>query len=75
MNEHKHQQRGCLGKYKFPAQANAEDARFSLYGVRSEEYNTYRCQFCHKWHIGRTQKDPQGIRHNQIGGNQHGIHR
>ena len=62
--DHFLQQRGCLGKKAFPAQANAEDAIFANHGVRAQEFHAYRCQFCHKWHIGHIKK-----------GNQHGIHR
>jgi hypothetical protein len=56
MSDYSRYLRGCLGKRAFPTPVQAERARV-LVGVRSNEFNAYRCAYCGQWHIGHSRRN------------------
>jgi hypothetical protein len=42
------------GKLSFPSPQAAEHRRKALKQRRNERVSSYRCVFCHRWHLGHS---------------------
>lgn len=42
----------CLGKEQFADKSRADTVAHRIAGRSANKVSTYRCNFCHAWHVG-----------------------